>query len=99
MTVSVVIFIIAVLIAAIWFICGFKRARHKFLAVFLIALILFSFLSLTAAFGGKDTSINSISDIGKVIKIYFSWFGNAFVNLKTITAQVVKMNWQGNITT
>lgn len=99
MVVSVIIFIIAVLIIAIWLMYGFKKAKHKFWAIFLIALILFSFLSFNAAFGGEDLSINSISDIGKVVKIYFSWFGNAFVNLKSITTQAVKMNWQGNVTT
>ncbi len=99
MVVSVVIFIVAVLIIAIWLMYGFKKAKHKFLAIFLIALILFSFLSFTAAFGGKDISIGSISDVGRVVKIYFSWFGSAFTNLKTLTAQVVKMDWKSNITT
>jgi c-di-AMP phosphodiesterase-like protein len=90
------IIIIAILIAAIWIIFGFKRMRHKLLALFLIALILFSFFSFNSVFKGKDISIKSVSDLGKITKIYFSWLGNIFNNLKTIGGQAVKMDWQGN---
>ena len=98
-TATVILFIIAVLIAAIWIIYGFKRIRHKFLAIFLIALILFSFLSFNAVFGGKDISIKNVSDIGKAVKLYFFWLGSIFGNLKTITANAVKMDWNSNKTT
>ncbi len=99
MVMSVVIFIIAILIVVIWLAFGFKRARHKFFALFLIALILFSFLSFTAAFGGKELSVNSFSDLGKIAGIYFSWLVNTFNNLKLITTQAIKMDWQTNKTT
>ncbi len=99
MAISVVIFILVILVAAIWILFGFKKMKHKFLALFLIALILFSFFSFNAAFGGKDVSIKNISDVGKLVKIYFSWLINVFDNLKVITTQAVKMNWQGNKST
>lgn len=98
MVLGVVIFIIAILVIAIWMIFGFKRMRHKLLAIFLIALILFTFFSFNTAFKGKDLSVNNISDLGKITKIYFSWLGNVFMNLKTISGQAVKMDWQGNNT-
>jgi hypothetical protein len=99
MGMSVIIFIIVVLIVTIWIIFGFKKVKHKFFALFLIALILFSFFSFNAAFGGKDISINSISDLGGVAKLYFSWLVNVFNNMKVITTQAVKMDWRGNETT
>lgn len=98
MGLSVIIFIIAILVAAIWLIYGLKRVKHKFLAIFLIILILFSFLSFNAVFGGKEVSIQNISDLGNVAKLYFFWLGNIFVNLKSITSNAVKMDWQGNKT-
>jgi len=64
----------------------------------MMGLILFAFVSFTSAFDGRDISIKSISDVGKIVKIYFSWFGNVFNNLQVITAQAINMNWQGNKT-
>ena len=99
MALSVVVFVIAILIVAIWLLYGFKRIKHKFLAIFLIALVLFSFLSFGVVFGGKDISVKSVSDVGSVMKLYFSWLGSLFGNVKSITANAVRMDWQGNKTT
>ncbi len=99
MGVTVVIFIIAVLIIAIWIVFGIKTIKHKFLALCLIALVLFSFFSFNAVFKGKDISIQNLSDLESIVKIYFSWLGNAFNNVKLITTQAIKMNWKGNSTT
>jgi hypothetical protein len=98
MTLAIIIFIIGIIIAAIWMIFGFKRMKHKLLALFLIALVLFSFFSFNSAFKGKDVTVNSISDLGKAVKIYFLWLGNIASNLKTISGQAVKLDWQGNNT-
>ncbi len=98
MALSVVVFVIAILIVAIWSLYGLKRIKHKFLAIFLIALVLFSFLSFGVVFGEKDISIKNVSDLGNVAKLYFSWLGSIFGNMKSITANAVKMNWQGNKT-
>jgi hypothetical protein len=92
------ILIIVILIIAILMIFRFKKIKYKLLFLFLIALILFSIFTFNSAFNGKGFSINNISDFGKIIKIYFSWLGNAFNNLKTISGQAVKMDWRGNIT-
>ena len=98
MALTVVFFVIAILVVAIWFLFGFKRIKHKLLSIFLIALVLFSFFSFNIVFKGKEISVNNISDLGKIFKIYFSWFGNIFGNMKTITGQAVEMDWQGNQT-
>ncbi len=98
MALSVVFFIIAILIAAVWLLFGFKRVKHKILSIFLIALILFSFFSFNVVFKGKEISIKNVSDLGNIAKLYFSWLGNALGNMKIITGQAVKMDWQGNKT-
>jgi hypothetical protein len=99
MVFSTVLFVIVGLIAAIWLLFGFKRMKHKLFAIILIAIVLFVFFSFNFAFNGKEISINSVSDLGKTFRVYFSWFGNIFGNLKTITGQAVKMDWYGNKTT
>ncbi len=98
MKIGVTLFIIAILAIMIWFIFEFKRMKHKLLAIFLIALLLFSFFSFNAVFSGKDLSIKDVSDLGNLAKIYFSWLGNVFNNVKTITAQAIHLDW-GNKTT
>ena len=92
-------FVIAALVIGIWLLFGFKRMKHKFVAILLIGLLLFGFFSFNIVFKGKDVSVNNVSDIGKIFKIYFSWLGNIFGNMKTITGQAIKMDWQGNKTT
>lgn len=94
-----IFFFIAALVLAVWFLFGFKRFKHRLLAIFLIVLILFSFFSFSVAFKGEEISIKNISDLGRIAKIYFSWLGNLFGNVKTLTGQAVKMDWQGNKTT
>ncbi len=96
---TVIVFIIAILIVAIWLIFRIKGLKHKLLSFFLISLILFSFFSFNFVFSGKDISIKSISDLGNIVKTYFVWLGGIFNNLKVITTQAIKMNWQGNKTT
>ena len=96
---SVVFFVIAALVIGIWLLFGFKRMKHKFIAILLIGFLLFGFFSFNIVFKGKDVSVNNISDFGKIFKIYFSWLGNIFGNMKTITGQAIKMDWQGNKTT
>ncbi|MCL5018349.1 MAG: hypothetical protein M1416_01115 [Candidatus Pacearchaeota archaeon] len=98
MEMGVIFFIVAVLIVAVWVLFKLKAVQHKFITFLLIVLILFSFFSFYLAFNGKDISIKKISDLEKVTNLYFSWLGNVFNNMKFITTQAVKMNWEGNKT-
>jgi len=98
MVVGIAFLVIAALVIGIWLLFGFKRMKHKFVAIILIGLLLSGFYSFKVAFKGKEISRNNISDVGKIFKTYFSWFGTAFGNLKTITGQAVKMDWSGNQT-
>lgn len=90
------ILLIAVLVIGVWLLYRFKRAKHRFVALILIALILFSFFSFNAAFSGKEISVNNISDLGNVFNVYFSWLSSALGNLQSITANVIKTNFTNN---
>ncbi len=98
MEMSVIFFIIAILIVAVFVIFKLKGFQHKFVTIFLIILILFSFFSFYLAFNGKDVSIKNLSDVEKIAKLYFSWMGSVFNNMKILTTQAIKMNWQTNKT-
>ena len=99
MVVGITLFIVAILIAAVWIIIEIKRLRHKLFAIFLIALILFTYLSFSITLSGKDIDLSTVPGWVSAAKIYFSWLGSIFGNLKSITAQAISLDWVGNNST
>jgi ABC-type multidrug transport system permease subunit len=98
MEIGVGILVVGVLIVAIWIIYGFKKVKHKFLTLFLVMLILFSFLSFSVVFSNGNLSFNSVADLKNAFVIYFSWLGNFFNNIKVISTQAIKLDWNLNQT-
>jgi len=80
----------------VWIMFKFKGIQHKFVTFLIISLIIFSFFSFYLAFNGKDISVKNFSDVENIAQIYFSWLGNAFSNMKSLTTNAIKMDWEGN---
>ncbi len=85
--------IISLLVIGIWILVEVKRMRHKIFAIFLIALILFTYLSFSAVLKNNDLDFKSVSGMTKATKLYFVWLGSSFGNLKVLTMNAVNMNW------
>ena len=98
MGLSIIIIVIVLLIVIVWVFLEAKRAKHKLLAIFLIILILFGYFSVSYVFRDKVVDYKSVSGLIQAGNVYFSWLGYAFGNVKTITANTIKMNWEGNVT-
>jgi len=98
MVIGTTLFIVAVLIIAVWIVIEIKRFRHKIFALFLIGLILFMYFSFTFATDGKNIDFKTVPGLIKAAKLYFSWLGYTFENLKTITVNVIGMDWKANET-
>ena len=98
MTIGITLLVVSVLIIAIWVIIEMQRMRHKVFAIFLIALVLFSYLSFSFVFNEKEINFTSIKGITTAATLYFSWMGTVFSNFKSITTKAIKMNWKGNET-
>ena len=96
MVVGLTIFIIAVLIIAIWLVIEVKRLRHKIFAIFLIALILFLYISATIVFKEQNIDFKTASGMVKAANLYFSWLGSIFGNMKSVTSYAIKMDWGDN---
>lgn len=94
MAIGVTLLVIAVLLIAIWVIFEVKRFRHKLFAIFLIVLILFTYLSFTAVLKGKDVDIKTVSGLKEAGSLYVSWLGSIFGNLRSITTHAVDMDWK-----
>jgi hypothetical protein len=96
--VSITLILIIALIAAIWLFIEFKRFRHKLLAIFLIVLILFTYVSFSAVIKGKNLDLKTFSGMKEAGNLYVIWLGNAFNNIKVVTSNVIHMNWKVNET-
>ena len=94
MAVGVTLLVVAVLIIAIWVIIEVKRFRHKLFAIFLIVLILFTYLSFTAVLKGKDIDFKTGAGLKEAGQLYVAWLGSIFGNLKSVTTYVIDMEWK-----
>ncbi len=94
MVIGTALFVVLVLIIAIWAILEFKRFRHKVLAIFLIALVLFTYFSFTAVIKKNGVDVKTVSGLVEGSKLYFSWLGSIVVNVKDITTHAINMDWQ-----
>jgi len=93
MALGITFFIVAILIAGIWIFIELQRFKHKIFAIFLIALILFTYLSFILTIKGNEIDFGTVPGLIKAGKLYVVWLGSIFDNVKTVTAQVIGMNW------
>lgn len=92
--ISTTFFVIAVLVIAIWVIIEIKRLKHKLLAIFLIGIILFTYISFNMSLKNHELDLSTVPGIIEAGKIYTSWLSGVFVNVKSITAYASKQNWK-----
>jgi len=98
MAIGVTLFIVGGLIALIWILIEMKRLRHKTFAIFLITLILFTYFSFTYVAKKNDVQLGSVSGLLNGGKLYFSWLGSLFGNVKSITGYATDLDWKTNET-
>ncbi|MEK6824119.1 MAG: hypothetical protein AABY06_03730 [Nanoarchaeota archaeon] len=97
MEIAMTIIIIALVVVLIWIFLELRRFKHKFFAIFLIVLILFSYFGFVVTLKGKNIDYKSVDGIQNVAKLYFVWMGGIFKNFKSITAHAIKLDWKGNV--
>ncbi len=95
MALGVMFFVVAIAIIAVWIIIEAKRLKHKMLAIVLIALILFTYISFTAVLKGTNPDFKTVNGLTTAGKLYVSWLGTVFKNLKSVTAYASQQDWRG----
>lgn len=73
-----------------------RHLKHKFLAVLVVLLILFFYLTIPKVIAGKDINIKTFDGIMMTAKLYFAWLVHSFGNIRTLTGQAIEMDWVGN---
>ena len=94
MALGTTFFILAILAIGIWVFLEIKRVKHKIVAIVLIGLIIFSYVSFTVSLRNEDVDMRSIEGVIRAGKLYTAWLGAMFKNLKSITAYASKQNWK-----
>ena len=67
--------------------------KHKLSIISVILLVLFLYISFTGVASNNSVQINSVSDFFSVVKLYFSWLGHVFDNVRVISGNIVRMDW------
>lgn len=92
------IFILAIVVIGIWVIIEIRRFKHKIFAIFLIVLIILSYLSFFTVFKNQELELTTFSGIMSATKIYFLWLLSIYENFKSLTVNVIAMDWTQNFT-
>jgi len=88
--------IILIAIAAIFAatkLIHFRHFKHKIVAIFLILLLLFFYLSFSGVVNNSNINIKSPTGFATAVKAYGSWLSDVAGNVKTITGNVIRMDW------
>ena len=97
MQISIALVGIIIAIVIIWIMIELKRKevlfRHRFFAIFIIILLLFSYFSFTYVLGGRGLNFSTWDGIKQAGAIYYSWLASVFENFKVLTTNAIHMNW------
>ena len=91
-----IIVAIVALIIIIWISIELQRFRHKLYAYFLIGAIIFLALSFSLVTNKYHLDYSSPSGVLTAGKIYFTWIGSFFHNIKALTSYAIKLKWGMN---
>ncbi len=84
---------VALLIFVVSKFIHFEHTGRKITAIAIIVLLLFLYLSFTIVAKSNSLDLTSASGIFQGAKVYFTWIGQSFSNMKTIVANAIKLDW------
>ena len=62
----------------------------------MILLILFTYFSFVSVVKGKGLDLKTFDGMKEAGKLYVLWLGNAFKNMRVVTANAINMSWRMN---
>jgi len=86
------IVIIAIIVIALFFL-KVEHIRRKVVIVVVLLFILFLYLTITNLSRTHSFDFKSVDGIANVVKVYLTWLGQSFDNLKILMGNAVKMRW------
>ena len=92
------IIILVALIAGIFVFVKLKYIKHKLSWIIVLVLILLFYIGFLASTAGQDLDFNTFEGSQTAIKLYLTWLGQSFDNLRTLTGQAINLDWGTNST-
>ena len=74
----------------------FRHIKHRITAIVLILLLFFAYATFTSVIKSNSIDVKTPSGVFEAAKVYVSWLGLAFNNMKTLTGNVIQMDWFPN---
>jgi predicted tellurium resistance membrane protein TerC len=92
-------FLIALaVIIFIWIFVEVRRFRHKTIVVIILLFLILTCFGFSLTIKDKELNLKTIDGIKDAGQLYFYWLGNTLSNLKPITTNTIKMEWETNTT-
>jgi len=84
---------LVVFIIAIFIIMKMTTIRRKFYFIAIAIILLLLFTSFDAAYSKTKVNLTNFEGFVSAGKVYLSWIGHAFTNVRTISSYAVKQDW------
>ena len=92
------IVIVIAIILVIFVLIKMRYVKHKLGWLIILGVVLMLYIGFLASTSGKNINYDSWDGTQTAIKLYLSWMGHNINNLKTITANAIKLDWNPNVT-
>ena len=90
--------IIAALVVIAFFFLRMRHIKHKVFLIIAIFALLFIYVTGSQLLANQEVNWRDASEVGGVIKTYFSWLVSVGSNFKEIAGNVIKQDWKLNET-
>ena len=90
--------VILIAVIVITVLLKFKELRHKIGFLTVVGIVLFLVLSFATLYSAHDLDLTSFQGLVNAGQLYMSWLGQAFQNVKGISAYVIHQDWGLNFT-
>jgi len=88
------ILIIAVIVILLLVFVEMRKLKHQFIALIILFVLIFSYFGYVVAIKDKNINFKTFEGLKTATKLYFAWLGKVFENTKTITGNVIRMDWK-----
>jgi hypothetical protein len=87
------ILLIAIIMIALIALIKIAHLKHKLILIALLFFFLFFYLTFTFVMQNNSINVASSAGLYDGFKAYFSWASNSLTNLKSLTGNVIGMDW------
>jgi hypothetical protein len=89
--ISWLIIVVLIIIGAL--ILKASHIRHRFSFILIILLFIFLFYTMDMVTKKNNLDIKTTEGFFNAVKIYVSWLGLGFHNMKVLVGNAIKMDW------